>query len=74
MTGTGAGLTTLENLFANNAFDIFWGTGDCSNAPIWGNVASLTHVPEPSSLALFATAAFGFRIMRRRKRKAPAVG
>jgi hypothetical protein len=75
-TGTGAtlaaNLATLSGLFSN--FDIFWGTGDCSNAPIWGNVAGLTRVPEPSSLALLATAAIGLRIMRRRKRKAPAVG
>lgn len=74
LTGeTAAGDLALAQLFGNN-FDLFWGTGDCSNAPIWGNVAALNNVPEPSSLALLATAGFGFRIMRRRKRKGPAVG
>ena len=71
LAGTGSGIGQLEGLFSD--FDIFWGTGDCSNAPIWGNVAGLTNVPEPSSLALLASAVFGFAFLRRRKRKAAVV-
>jgi hypothetical protein len=63
-------LAFLESLFSN--YDLFWGTGDCSNAPIWGQVSQLTSAPEPSSLALFASAAMGWRLMRRRKRKVPS--
>ena len=73
LSGTDAtGKSDLVALFSD--FDIFWGTGDCSNAPIWGNIAGLTNVPEPSSLALLVSAGFGFVIARRRKRKAAAVG
>ena len=66
------GMSDLSGLFSN--FDIFWGTGDCSNAPIWGNIADLIPAPEPSSLALLASAALGLGIMRRRKRKTAATG
>jgi hypothetical protein len=66
------GAHDLQTIFSD--FDIFWGTGDCSNAPIWGNIAGLTSVPEPSSLALLATAAIGLGFARRRKRKAEAAG
>ena len=48
-----------------DSFDLFWGTGDCSNAPIFAPVSS--PVPEPASLAIFGIALAGFGLVRRRK-------
>jgi len=66
------GQNLLSAIFGNG-FDIFWGTGDNGNAPIYGEIAGLSipdpPVPEPSSLALLATFAIGFEVVRRRKRK-----
>jgi len=60
---------TLATIFDN--YDIFWGTGDCSNAPIWGNLSMTASVPEPSSLALLFGSVIGFVYLRRRKRMTP---
>lgn len=60
--------STLDSIFDQNAIDIFWGTGDCSNDALFASVS----VPEPASLSLFgagvagAMAAYG----RRKKKKA----
>lgn len=72
LVGNGAtGIASLNQVFGNG-FDFFWGTGDCSNAPIWGDVPSLTgnKVPEPGSLAILASGLLCFLMLRRRRRTA----
>ena len=59
-------LSSLEGIFDN--FDIFWGTGDCSNAPIWGITTNVA-VPEPSTLAILASALIGLALWTRRRRR-----
>jgi hypothetical protein len=70
LTITITGLTsTIDSIFDD--FDLFWGTGDCSNAPIWEDVNLSTAVPEPSTLALLASAlALAAALVRRRRRAA----
>lgn len=71
LTITITGLTSLiDEIFDD--FDLFWGTGDCSNAPIWENVdLAGDPVPEPSTLALMASAlALAAALVRRRRRAA----
>jgi len=64
-----AGLAELNAIFGNGDFDIFWGTGDCSNAPIWGDVTlTNNNVPEPGSVGLLASALLGFAVFCRRRR------
>ena len=59
--------TLLDSIFSD--FDLFWGTGDCSNAPIWENVDFDTAVPEPSTLAILASALGLLAFMARRRRR-----
>jgi len=61
----------LESIFSD--FDIFWGTGDCSNAPIWGDVTNVAAVPEPSTLAILASALVLLGFAARRRRRAAAL-
>lgn len=49
---TAPNVAALDQLFDN--FDLFWGTGDCSNAPLFAQV------PEPASLLLLATEMLAF--------------
>jgi hypothetical protein len=65
ITGT---TSVLEGIFDD--FDIFWGTGDCSNAPIWGDVQNVSFVPEPSTLAILASALVLLGLADRRRRRA----
>jgi hypothetical protein len=68
-----AGMAALATVFGDG-FDVFWGTGDCSNAPIWGDVADFgsTSVPEPGSLAVLASALLLWTILQRRRQYAVA--
>jgi PEP-CTERM motif len=71
LTVTITGLTSLLAPIFDD-FDIFWGTADCSNAPIWEDVDLATAVPEPSTLALLASAlALAAAAVRRRRRAQP---
>lgn len=47
-------------------FDLFWGTGDCDNAPFFAAVDA--PVPEPASLILLATALGGLSLVQLRHR------
>ncbi len=71
LTVTITGLTSLLAPIFDD-FDIFWGTGDCSNAPIWEDVTLADAVPEPSTLALLASAlGLAAAFARRRRRALP---
>jgi len=63
----------LQTVFGDG-FDVFWGTGDCSNAPIWGDVTDFSDppIPEPGSLALLASALLLWTALRRRRQYAVA--
>lgn len=47
-------------------FDVLWGTGECANDTIWGNVPGAPSVPEPFSVALFGLGLLGVYGARRR--------
>jgi len=72
LSASGSCQNQLYNIFSQ--FDIFWGTGDCSNAPIWGDLTTTTGginnrpVPEPSSLMLLVSGLLGLPLLRRRRR------
>jgi hypothetical protein len=65
VTLTALDAATFALLLGND--DLFWGTADCDNGPIFEqiNVAS-NNVPEPGTLALFGTGLLGFAFLRRR--------
>ena len=48
-------------------FDLFWGTGDCSNDAVWGIITSGTTVPAPPALLIFI-GGIAFAARRRIKR------
>ena len=54
----------FEQLTSN--YDLFWGTGDCDNAPIFAAVDA--PVPEPGSLPLLAAALVGLSLTQLRRR------
>jgi hypothetical protein len=57
--------TALFDQLTSN-YDLFWGTGDCDNAPFFAAVDA--PVPEPGSLLLLATALGGLSLVRLRQR------
>lgn len=61
---------TQNNFNAGNAFDVFWGTGECANDSIWGNVPDAPQAPEPAALALFGLGVLGMYYGARRRRAA----
>ena len=61
---------TQNNFNANNAFDVFWGTGECGNDSIWGAVPGAPQTPEPAALALFGLGMVGVCYGARRRRAA----
>ena len=65
-------VTSTTNLNLFNNFDVFWGTGDCSNDAIWGQVAS-NAVPAPSALLLMGFGLAGLAETRRRRKAAARV-
>lgn len=55
------------NLNMFDHFDIFWGTGDCSNDAIWGTVVTDTvNVPAPGAMLLLGFGLIGLAGVRRR--------
>ncbi len=60
-------ITSTTNLDLFNNFDIFWGTADCSNDAIWGQVVSDTGAPAPGALALLGLGLLGIAGMNRRR-------
>lgn len=37
----------------NGSFELFWGTGECGNDAIWGQIPVGGQVPEPLTISLF---------------------
>ncbi len=67
-------LTSSTNLSLFDAFDLFWGTGDCGNDAIWGSVAfapSGTPVDAPSSLFILGAGLVGLFVLGRRPKIQP---
>jgi len=54
-------LTATDALPFLDAFDVLWGTGDCANDTVFGNVAN---VPEPAALVVFVIGLMGLGMIR----------
>jgi hypothetical protein len=62
-------ISSTSNLNLFNNFDIFWGTADCSNDAIWGQVVT-NSVPAPGALLLLSLGLLGIGGFSRKRKAA----